>query len=211
MFLQIFMEDTAVPTIVHTKWHHPEYFIVSANIVNQPSLSWVHYHMGAIHPYLPELEPPPPSHAIPEDLRVEWRPSLLPDWTRVDDFNMTLDYKSPYSTHRWLPVKKETSNLTLDDTPIVSTGYDAFSDGLWKWPIGAQEHYSFFENLERNELWRYKFHTWNYNYTRMGIQFVALMGDDINAAKPMGEKDDEYFFTQVMTAQTKRREYCCAM
>lgn len=200
------MEDTVIPSIVHTKWHHPEHYIVSANIMNQPSLSWVHYHLGAVLPYLPELEPPPPSKSTPEELRVDWRASLLPEWSGPDDFNMTLKWASAYPKHRWLPVKYESSNRSIDDTPITATEFSAFSDGLWKWQIAAQEHYSFFENLEKNELWRYKFNMWDYNYTRMGIQFVAMTGDDINMSKPMTERDDEYLFTEVMTAQTGRRK-----
>jgi len=200
------MEDTVIPTIVHSKWHNPDVFVVSANIMNQPSLSWVHWHLGGVLPYLPELEPPPPPPQVPEEIRVDWRASLLPDWTGPDDFNMTLDYESAYKKHRWLPVRRETSNRTIDDTPIKHTGYGPFSDGLMKWPVAAQEHYSFFENLENNELWRYKFHTWDYDYMRMGIQFIAMMGDDINAAKPLHERDDEYFFSEVMTKKTKRRE-----
>jgi hypothetical protein len=199
------MEDTVIPTIVNTKITHPEYYVVSANIVNQPSLSWVHYHLGAVRPYLPELEPPAPPNTVPEKLSVDWRASLLPAWKGEEDFQMTPDWSSAYPKHRWLPVQAE-SNRSIDDTPIVKTGYDAFSSGLFHWQIAAQEHYSFFENLEKNELYRYKFHTWNYNYTRMGIQFVALMGDDINMGKPMKEQDDEYYFTQVMPQGTKRRK-----
>jgi hypothetical protein len=204
--LQVFIEDTTIPTLVHAKWNSPETFIVSANVMNQPSLSWVHFHLGAVKPYLPEIEPPPPADVLPEDDRVDWRASSLPDWTASYDFQMPLEWKSPYMKHRWLPVKQKTSNRTVDDTPIIRTAFDAFGEGLWKWTIAAQEHYSFFENLEKNELWRYKFHTWDYNYTRMGIQFIAIMGDDINAGKPMMETDDEYFLSEVMTKRTKRRE-----
>jgi hypothetical protein len=55
----VFIEDTAIPTMVSTKLNNPELYVVSANIINQPSLSWVHQHLGVINPYLPELEPPP--------------------------------------------------------------------------------------------------------------------------------------------------------
>jgi hypothetical protein len=199
------MEDTVIPSIVHTKHSHPEYYIVSANIMNQPSLSWVHYHLGAVRPYLPEIKPPPPSTDVPEKLTVDWRASKLPMWSGDDDFQMNLDWKSAYPKHRWLPVEPGNGKQSMDTTPIVKTGYDAFSEGLFHWQIAAQEHYSFFENLEKNELYRYKFHTWDYNYTRMGVQFVAMMGDDINESKPMKEGDDEYYFTEVMPKKTKRR------
>ena len=45
----------------------------------------------------------------------------------TSEFNMTLDWESAYSTHRWLPVRPET-NRTIDDTPIAHTEYDADSD-----------------------------------------------------------------------------------
>lgn len=201
----VFMEDTVIPSIAHTKYTHPEYFIVSANIMNQPSLSWVHYHLGAVKPYLPDLSPPAPPQSVAESLEVDWRASKLPAWKGNDDFLVDKDWKSAYPQHRWLPLKGQT-NHTIDHTPIISTTFDAFSSGLWQWQVGAQEHYSFFENLEKNELFRYKFHTWDYNYTRMGIQLVALMGDDINLSKPMREGDDEYYFSEVMPKETRRRE-----
>ncbi|KAF2663329.1 hypothetical protein BT63DRAFT_124844 [Microthyrium microscopicum] len=201
----VFMEDTVIPSIVDSKWKNPDYFIISANIMNQPSLSWVHWRLGAVRPYLPEIEPAPPSDVVPEELRVEWKASALPDWTSSDpEWIMSLEYISPYKKHRWLPVKYDTSNRSIDDTPIIFTDFNAFSEGLWKWTIAAQQHYSFFENLEKNELWRYKFSEWNYNYTRMGIQFVAMMGEDINMGKPIVERDDEYYFSEVMTQKTSR-------
>lgn len=32
---------------------NPHYFAVSANSVNNPALSWVHYGLGVYEPYLP--------------------------------------------------------------------------------------------------------------------------------------------------------------
>jgi hypothetical protein len=217
----VFFEDSVIPTIVHTKWHHPEYFIVSANIMNQPSLSWVHYHMEAVHPYLPELNAVPSHDPNSESDVTEpsWRASELPKWEGPQDFKLPLDWEAPHkglSQHRWLPLRPSyskngsmQSQLTIEDTPIRSTSFDPFSKALFHWTIAAQQHYSFFENLENNELWRYKFHSWNYNYTRMGIQFVAIMGDDINLGKPMKETDDEYYFTQIMPERLKRRKSYC--
>jgi hypothetical protein len=31
------------------------YFAVSANVINNPALSWVHYSMGVYEPYFPVL------------------------------------------------------------------------------------------------------------------------------------------------------------
>jgi hypothetical protein len=203
----VFMEDTAIPSIVEAKYNHPEYYIVSANVMNQPSLSYVHFRLGAVLPYLPDLTPPSPSQKVPEDLSISWKASELPRWSSQRAFNMSLNWESTYPKHRWLPVDRETTNKTIDDTPIISTTFDPFGEGFWHWQIAAQEHYSFFENLENNELYRYKFHTWDYNYTRMGIQFVAMMGEDINLAKPLSEGDDEFYFSQVMPEKTRRRKF----
>jgi hypothetical protein len=211
----VFFEDTTIPSLVSTRLNHPEYYIVSANVMNQPSLSWVHQHMGAVKAYLPELEPPP-NRTLSKRLNStaynftstgDWRASKLPLWDGPVNFNHSEYFlKNPngsYPNHRWLPVDQ----YNTDETPIMDTAYDAFSLGLWHWEIAAQEHYSFFEHLENNELFRYKVHTWDYNYARMGIQFVALMGDDINMGKPIDQDDDEYYFSELMPYYTRRREY----
>ncbi|EON63103.1 hypothetical protein W97_02330 [Coniosporium apollinis CBS 100218] len=193
----VFLEDTAIPTIVQTKVLHPEYFVVSANVMNQPSLSWIHHHLGVVKPYMPELEPPP----LESGANVSrWRASHLPTWTGPSEFKIGKEYMAPFRGHRWLPMP---ANSSIDDTPIYTTTYDAFSPGLWHWTIAAQEHYSFFEHLEKNELWRYKFHVWDYNYMRMGIQFFAIWGDDVIRSKPM-DRDDEYYLTEAVTKRLKR-------
>jgi hypothetical protein len=86
----------------------------------------------------------------------------------------------------------------------METTYDGFGPALQHWTIAAQQHYSFFEHLENNELWRYKFHTWDYLYQRMGIQFIAIMGRDINAGKPMTMQDDERYLSEIMPPKLKR-------
>ena len=50
------MEDSVIPSLVHTKLSKPELYVVSANVVNQPLLSWVHWNFGAVKPYLPEVD-----------------------------------------------------------------------------------------------------------------------------------------------------------
>ena len=56
---QDFFEDHTIDATVKRKIEHPEFFLISANTINQPAQSWVHYHLGADHPYLPETEPVP--------------------------------------------------------------------------------------------------------------------------------------------------------
>jgi hypothetical protein len=107
--------------------------------------------------------------------------------------------------YRWLPLRGATHHGP-DDTPIRRTEYNPFGTGWSRWPIAAQEHLSFFSNLEVNNLDVYKFAVWDFNYERMGIQFIAMMGVDINVAKPI-EKDDERHFSETMTKRTRRREF----
>lgn len=52
--------------MVTTKLKHPEALAVSANVINNPPLSFLHYHIGALHPYFPE---------VPDDLDLN---TLLP-------------------------------------------------------------------------------------------------------------------------------------
>jgi hypothetical protein len=176
--------------------------------MNQPSLSWVHRALGVVKPYLPELRPPPglfsssPPNSTSGSRNGSWRASELPPWKGPPNFRIKGNYTPPFVGHRWLPVPPQT-NITIDDTPISAASYDAFGDGLWFWTIAAQQHYSFFEHLENNDLWKYKFNIWDYQYQRLGIQFMAIMGDDINRAKPI-EKDDEYWFSEAMPKKLRR-------
>ncbi|TID23135.1 hypothetical protein E2P81_ATG02252 [Venturia nashicola] len=209
----VFIEDTTIPTLVESRLSHPERFIVSANIMNQPSLSWVHQHLGVVRPYLPELKPPDDWNTsrivnytdYSFQTSGNWRASELPWWEGPSNFDYTKFFRhrpdGAFPGHRWLPVPYREN---ADGTPIQETSYDAFSKGLWNWYIAAQEHYSFFEHLENNDLYKYKFPSWDYNYKRMGIQFVAMMGDDINAGKPIDQEDDEFYFSEVMPMKTGR-------
>jgi hypothetical protein len=50
---QLYFEDNAIPAIVKRLLENPQYFTVSANVVNNPALSWVHRQMGVYEPYYP--------------------------------------------------------------------------------------------------------------------------------------------------------------
>jgi hypothetical protein len=221
---QVFIEDTTIASLVKTRLEHPEYYVVSANIINQPSLSWVHQHLDAVRPYLPEHKSfwgredstvaPDEDSTTPnlrddsESPRLDWRASVLPKWSGSNSFT-ALDYKETKTPHRWLPLHINHDDpssyfTTLERTPIMATEYDAFGPALNHWTVAAQQHYSFFEHLENNELWRYKFHIWDYFYDRMGIQFIAMMGRDINLGKPMTMQDDEQYLSEIMTKKLKR-------
>ncbi|KAK8142563.1 hypothetical protein G3M48_008582 [Beauveria asiatica] len=196
----VFIDDDAILSMICTKLTHPEYYIVSANVVNQPMISWLHWNLGAVLPYLPDTTNPYPTLKPGE--RVDWRASTLPDYEGHEEIDM-LEWKSPdQKQHRWLPIRNRTDHV-LDGTPIVHTEYHAFGKGLGHWQIGAQQHYSFFENLENKQLHKYKFNIWDFQLKRLGIQFMVVLGKDINGAKPIGQ-DDEQHFSVTMPEKTGR-------
>ncbi|KAF5854750.1 hypothetical protein ETB97_012265, partial [Aspergillus alliaceus] len=51
----VFLDEMAIPRIVQTKIRRPDALLVSANVVNNPALGWLHYHIGAVRPYLPDI------------------------------------------------------------------------------------------------------------------------------------------------------------
>ena len=166
-------------------------------------ISWIHWNLGAIKPYLPETGV---KYREPKELQtVDWRASALSAWHGDREYRNWWNWTSPDNQkHRWLPVRGKNDHV-LDRTPIEHTAYDPFGKGWSSWQIGAQEHYSFLENLENNELWRYQFHTWDFQYARVGIQFIAIMGKDINLAKPIA-KDDEQHFAVTIPQKLGRRK-----
>lgn len=112
----LFIDDSTIRSIVKRKVEHPEFYIVSANVVVNFAVAWVHYHLGAIHPYLPDLS----SWTSPPN---DWRPSRLPSWTGPDDFNWTT-WKAPEHT-RWLPIKMDGNHSNqMDNTPMALSRYD---------------------------------------------------------------------------------------
>jgi hypothetical protein len=78
--------------------------------------------------------------------------------------------------------------------------------GYYSWVVGAQVHYSFLQNLENDELWRYKFDLWDYHHDRISINFICVWGDDIVANRPFTGNDDEKFLTILLTKKLGRRK-----
>ena len=69
-----------------------------------------------------------------------------------------------------------------------------YADEIFNWRMAAQAHYSFLENMERGELWRYwriggPDGVWDQQYERYSINFVALKAGRV-ANKPMGNMDE---------------------
>lgn len=199
----MFIDNSTITELVTTKRDHPEYLLVSANGINNPALSWVHYHLGAIHPYLPEFQPPTKNLTSTKNLTASWRASELPPWKETPLFDRHEWFAAPYKNHRWLPLG---SHFTLDGTPITTSTYSKSGPGWNNWAIAAQEHYSFLENLEKNELSRYNFGIWDYQYERLSINMIAIWGDDVVDNLPF-PRDDEQYLTVDLPKKLGRREF----
>ncbi len=169
--------------------------MVSANLVVQFAISWVHYHLTAVHPYLPDL-------ASPNASTTDWRASDLPYWTGPDDFDFSTF--TSQKGHRWLPLPPNSPHL--DETPMDRSEYTLGTSGWHTWMTAAQEHYSFLENLEKGELWRYAFDTWDAQYNRVSINLMAMTGDDLVDMDMGRHSADEGYITLEYSKQTKRRE-----
>ena len=92
------------------------------------------------------------------------------------------------------------------DTPITAASYNKGGPGFYSWVVAAQTHYSFLQNLENHDLWKYKFDIWDYDYERLSINFICVWGDDIVDNRPFGINDDERFLTMILPPRLKRRE-----
>ncbi|KAL8766846.1 MAG: hypothetical protein Q9209_006504 [Squamulea sp. 1 TL-2023] len=189
----MFIEKSAIASLIATKVAHPEHLLISSNTINSPRLAWLHSHLGAIHPYLPET-----SHSTPTNHNnTNWRPSLLPPWDG-NPSSLLLPKHLPLpstSPQRWLPLPPP-YNTSLKGTPASLLSYQSSTEGLRNWAIAAQQHYSFLQNLERNELWRYgtSNHSkiWNMQGTRIQINLIAIWGDDIVDNFPVPADDERY-------------------
>jgi len=203
----VFFEDQTIPAIVKRLMENPQYFAVSANVVNNPALSWVHVHMGVYEGYFPEMEAPKhPSSG----LSTSWRASELPTYGGPPEgpkgFTIDGNSEAPFEGHRWLPVRPPNGSVfDLGYSPASTITYDAFGPGsLRSWAVAAQTHYSFLQHLEDGGTWRYKFDTWDYQYERLSINFYAVRGSDIIEVFPFPEGDDEDYLTRTRPRQTKR-------
>jgi len=95
---------------------------------------------------------------------------------------------APYKGHHWLPL--ETNAVNILRTPIagVTPGdtNDALGQAWLKWTIAAQQHMSFFKNVEEGRLDRYhagseKEGIWNMQFERYNINFIAIRGSTLRA------------------------------
>jgi len=189
----VWFADDAIPRIVTMKVNHPEYLLVSGNIINSPLMGWVHYHMGALHPYLPEFgvfEPPNSVLDFSSSNHKSWHYTDYPNWTGPVDWYFELDQDPPYDGHRWLRLPDDNR---IHGTPVAEIEYKTWGTGLKSWAIAAQEHYSFLENLQDNRLDLYKFSKpWITDYRRLSINFMTLWADEVLDNLPMDTVDEEW-------------------
>lgn len=190
----VFIANDTIASLVHTRLEHPDYFLISANVVNQPILSWVHHHLGVVRPYRPEPKPPARPQRKTNSTIFDWRASRLPSWTPPDspsrgqdvlapsDYGIPIDFLPPFRGHRWLPYSSPSATVATAVTQeVLSTN----GGGKWPWTLGAQHHYSFLEHLENDALDRYRIPFWEFQHERVGMSFVCVWGADIVATRPL--------------------------
>jgi hypothetical protein len=131
-----------------------------------------------------EAPNPPPT--------TEWRTSELPYWQGPEDFQFDGSHPAPYHGHRWLPVKQP---IDIINTPAGEMDHGG-GGLLMNWAAAAQTHYSFLTHLEKGELHKYQFDHWDYLYSRISINFLAIAGNDIINAFPFPHDDEQFITTE---------------
>lgn len=132
--------------------------------------------------------------------KVSWRTSDLPSYNGPNNgpqgYSPDGSFPAPFQGHRWLPVRsREGPGKGEYRSPASTLTFDAWGTSVNNWAAAAQSHYSFLQHLEEGETSRYKFHIWNYNFTRLALNFYAVRGRDIVDAFPFPTADDEEFLT----------------
>lgn len=227
----IWLDDDAIPSITRTLIAHPEAHAIVGNLINSATLSWLHYHNGAVHPYLPEPKPPTLKHHLAAtDIKgTDWRPSKLPSYPTTNatlrarynfttedahgrthhktptDIPLGLAGGAPFPNHRWLPLRGQHAYLNV--TPIAAAVYDPFGRGWTSWAVGAQQLYSLLENIESGALSRYWFGdgegVWNMQYERANVNLMAIWGSSVARMRP-GKDDEEDLSVRIPKALGKR-------
>jgi hypothetical protein len=190
----VFIANDTIASLVQTRLEHRDYFLISANVINQPILSWVHHHLGVVRPYRPEAKPPARPQRMTNSTIFDWHTSTLPSWTpsyppsegqdilAPSDYGVPIGFLPPFKGHRWLPYSSPSATIpTAVTQEVLSTN----GGGIWSWTLGAQHHYSFLEHLENDALDRYKIPLWEFQHEKVGMSFVCIWGADIVANRPL--------------------------
>jgi hypothetical protein len=228
----VYMHRDTIPNMVHTLMTDPTAVIVSANMINSPEHNWIQYRTRAVHAFLPDLEPP--NHGtLSSTTNPIWKVADLPVWRNATDWEYLPDGDlnkellkflpsgaegeevSELAPHRWLPLSDP---LDISKTPIAKASYDPFGPGWKQWGIAAQQHYSFFQNLETGQLGSYYLNhgfgvdapaTWDHTGDRLSINMLAVTGDMIleNWDDMARFNDDERFLTLEIPRITNKRKF----
>lgn len=229
---QVWMNENAVPELVNTLVDHPEAFSIQVNLINSATLSFLHYHIEAIHSYMPEREPP--LNANPHAYGpLAWRASALAPYLPAagggeieelpeskktewgDHAAIGSPGGAPYKNHRWLPLRDNGTDISR--TPIAQTEWDAHGPDWQKWTLAAQKHYSLLEDIENDvehgSLSKYYLGgggVWNMRYMHANINMMAIWGRDIPRETPWDPdtSDDEEGISVVLPRRLKRGTSC---
>ncbi|KAI1175955.1 hypothetical protein F4777DRAFT_578565 [Nemania sp. FL0916] len=202
----VFFNDDTIPALVKRLLENPQYFGVSANVVNGGATSWIHNRMGLFEPYWPESEPSTETDAKgkddPSPTQAAWKPSQLPSYPGPPEgppnFNLDGSTPAPFEGHRWLPVRHQPdqeAQKTVIPSPASTLTFNAWGPATRNWAVAAQAHSSLLHHLEQGDTWRYKFNTWNFDYERLSINFLAIRGKDVMNAFPFPADDDEEYIS----------------
>ncbi|KAM0418651.1 hypothetical protein ACHAPT_012454 [Fusarium lateritium] len=200
----LWIEDGAIPKLVSYKIDNPDTFVVSGNIINNPPLGFMHFRMGALHPYLPELEKP--DHVT--NASDFWKPSKHPFWNGPNDTVWNPMRPPPdHENSRWLRVEDE---KTMWQTPVHQLKYEVWGDSYKSWAIAAQVHYSLLENIEKDTLDLYKFNKpWTMHEDRIRINFMCVYADDVLDTDvehwPDGRGDEDVIVLDVPNKLRRRK------
>jgi len=192
-----FIAHDAIPKLVESRLNNPHAFAISANVANSPLTDYIHNSQGAHKPYLP---------VAVDSERVSstsWRRSELPLWTgNATEYGDLANIQPPYRGHRWLPLGG--TGTAILRTPAHFSSTDQWGYPWKSWSIATQAHYSLLDNLESGETWRYNWHgangTWDTQFIRYKLNFIAFWGHDVVAASPIGWDDE-----QEMTVELPKR------
>ncbi|KAL9105517.1 MAG: hypothetical protein Q9227_009314 [Pyrenula ochraceoflavens] len=186
----VFLDKDTIPSLVKMRIENQGPFAISANVINQPVFSWIHHHLGAILHYRPELRPVVGLSNTSATPKYNWRASSLPQWNGDEqselptEFGIPTDFKPPFRGHRWLPLKSSDPIRS----PLPHEVLDVNGPGRWPWTIGAQHHYSFLEHLERGELHRYKFPSWDFQHEPFSPSVLCVYHADKEQTLSLTEK-----------------------
>ena len=126
----------------------------------------------------------------------------------------TFPVRRPFKGHRWLPLPGGESNLWR--TPMAESEYAEGGLNWASWSLAAQEHYSFLQNLENDDLKKYHYGSgmdsrregiWNMAYERYNINFMAIWGKDVLNNLPFESFDDELALSVQVPKKLRRRKW----